>query len=131
MAYKLAPGWNNVAGLIDLRVIVSGLPLKSHATGLGTFRAGREIEGLDGITRDDGDDAWEWAFAVLLTSDIATIEDDILDGARSGPCTAETTNRYGAFVQRNAVLTLPQTFTQRGGKYADVIFKFIKGGPAS
>lgn len=131
MPYKLAPGWNNPGGLIDLRTIVSGLPLDSHASSLGTFRAAREFENLAGVTEDDGDDVWEWEFASLLPSDIATLETIILDGARSGYCTAETRDRWGNWTIRSAIMTLPAILPRVGVKFGDVVIRFTKGTPTT
>lgn len=129
MPYGLIAGHDNTP--ILLTEIVSGEPLESHATSLGTFRAARELVALDGITYDDGTDTWEWTFAALLPSDIEAIETDVLNGARSGPVTVETRNRYGAFVVRNAILTLPATLSLRGVKFETVVFAFTQGRPTS
>lgn len=133
MPYKLAPGWNNAAGFILLTEIIDGEPMDSHASSLGTFRAAREIPGLDGITRDDGEDVWEWKFASLTTTDIQTIEEDILDGERSNQVTVETRNRYGAWVTRNAVLTIPAILNRSDAspKFSAVIFSFTGGHATS
>jgi hypothetical protein len=131
MAYALAPGFDNVAGLIELSVIFDGEPLESYATSLGTFRASREFIGLDGIAQDDGDDTWTWTFAALTPESIEYLETEILDGARSGPVTATTRNRYGTFVNRNAILTLPQTLPLQGVKFGGVVFQFTRGTAVS
>lgn len=127
--YALAPGANNPGGLISLRAMISGQPLRSHASGLGTFRAATEFVGLDGIAQDMGDDRWEWPFGALLFSEIEVIETTILSGARSGYVTAETRDRYGAWVVRSAVLTLPQELPRQGVKIGGLVFAFSQGVP--
>lgn len=131
--YALAPGHNNVAGLIPLSELIDGNPTHSHASSLGTFRAAREFVALDEIAYDDGTDVWEWTFAALLPSDIEYIETNILNGARSGYVTVETRNRYNVFVERNAVLTLPAIFTRPDAswKFGPVVFTFTGGRATS
>lgn len=126
-AYGLVAGWNNTP--VALSVIIDGLPTHSHASSLGTFRAAREFVGLDEITYDDGTDSWDWTFVALLPSEIEIIETDVLNGARSGPVTVETRNRYNAWVERNAILTLPASFSRPDGswKYGPVVFTFTGG----
>lgn len=133
MPYQLAPGWNNAAGFVPLTEIIDGESMDSHASSLGTFRAARELAGLDGITRDDGEDVWEWKFASLKQSDIETIETDILNGERSNNVTVETKNRYGAWVQRNAVLTIPATLNRSdaSAKFSEIVFTFTGGHATS
>jgi hypothetical protein len=129
MPYALAPGYNNAVGLISLTEIVNGGPPDSHATGLGTFRAANEFVNFDGVAEDDGYDTWEWRFVSLTTTDIEEIEDTILNGARSGPVTVETRGRHGAWVQRNAILTLPQLLPLQGIKFGGVVLTFTLGEP--
>src|SRR5688572_15460644 len=127
MPYALAAGYDDVAGLIPLSEIIDGEPMESHVTSLGTFRAAREFIGLDGIAQDDGDNTWTWTFAALTTTDIETIETDILDGARSGPVTVQTRSRYGTFINLNAILTLPQVLPLQGEKFGGITFSFSRG----
>lgn len=125
--YALAPGHNNVAGLVLVRELIDGEPTHTYPNGLGTFRAATEFIGLNRIAQDMGDDVWEWTFAALLFSEIEVIETDILDGERSGPVTVETKGRYGQWIQRNAILTLPQALPRQGVKIGGIVFDF-KGG---
>lgn len=129
--YGLVAGHNNTPVALD--ELISGEPLESHASSLGTFRAAREFVALDEITYDDGADVWEWTFAALLPSDIEHIETNILNGARSGPVTVETRNRYGAFAERNAILTLPATLqrSESSNKFGPVVFTFTGGRATS
>lgn len=127
MPYQLAEGYNNAAGLTPLDEIVSGEPLESHATSLGTFATGFETVTLSGEVFDDGYYTWTWTFAALTPADIAAIETNILNGARSGPVTVETRNRYGTFDQYNAILTLPRLLPLQGLKFGGVVFEFTRG----
>lgn len=126
-AYGLVAGWNNTP--VAISVIIDGEPTFTHASSLGTFRAAREFVGLDEITYDDGTDSWEWTFSAIPPSEIAIIEDDVLDGARSGPVTVETRNRYGAWVERNAILTLPAQLSRPDSweSFGPVVFTFTGG----
>lgn len=126
-AYALAEGHNNVAGLIPVYELINGEPTHTHANSLGTFRAATEFIGLDEIAQDMGGDVWDWTFAALLFSEIEIIETDILNGARSGPVTVETKGRYGQWVQRNAILTLPQSLPRQGIKIGGLVFGFRDG----
>ena len=126
-AYGLIAGWDNTP--VALSVIIDGEPTFTHASSLGTFRAAREFVGLDEIVYDDGTDSWEWTFSALPPSDIETIETDVLGGARSGLVTVETRNRYGAWVERNAILTLPAQFSRPDSweSFGPVVFTFTGG----
>ncbi len=126
-SYKLAPGYDNVAGLIDLRDLISGGPIEAYASSVGSFRASEEFVGLDGVAQDQGYDTWEWEFATLTPSEVDVIQADILDEARSGPVTAQTKTNRGVWVHRNAVLTLPSTYVRDGLKYGNPVLVFTRG----
>ena len=128
MSYQLAAGHNNAAGLVVLQnILVSGKILGSRLSSIGSFVTGREIEYLDGTIQDDGFDAWEWTFNGLTIAEYAYFKTTFLAGARSGKVTAQTRLNEGAFVVRNATLTLPRSPRLVGEKYGDVVLSFTRG----
>lgn len=133
MPYQIAPGHNNVAGLIPVDELINGEAPDSHVDSLGTFQAAREFVALDEITYDDGPDIWEWEFVSLWPAEVKEIEDTILNGARSGAVTVETKDRRGDFVQRNATLTLPSRIprSKSSPKFGPVVFTFTGGRPTA
>ncbi len=125
-SYQLAEGHDNTAGFVEMRNVIAGGERLAYITSLGTYQAAREIVGLDGIVRDDGDDTFEWTFAWMSPEQLAYIQTNFLNGARSGPVTVETLTNAGDWVEVNAILTLPRTLSLNGEYFGPVIFTFTR-----
>lgn len=130
MPYALAEGYNALSLTNWDDITVDGASL-SHVTSLGTFATGREIETLDGVMHDDGFEEWQWLVVAMTPAELDYLSVTFLDGARSGPVTAETRKNNGVFVERNAIMTLPRLPILRGEKYSDVIIQFRRGEPTA
>jgi hypothetical protein len=126
MPYSLAEGFDNAAGFVEIIDIFVDARRLAHITSLGSYQAAREIVGLDGITRDDGYDTFQWSFEWMSPAEVEYLQTTFLDGARSGPVTVETRDNYGDFVERNAILTMPKSYTLRGIYYGDVVLTFTR-----
>lgn len=126
MVYQLAEGYNNAVGFVEMIDIVVDSRRLAHITSLGSYQAAREIEGLDGIVIDDGYDTFTWTFEFMRPSEVEYIQTTFLNDARSGPVTVETRNNFGDFIERNAILTLPKSYSLRGEYYGPVVFNFTR-----
>ena len=125
MPYSLGEGFNAVTLTEIAMLLVDGRRF-AHITSLGTYQAARELVGLDGITRDDGDNTFEWSFEWMRPAELEYIQTNFLDGARSGPVTVETRDNFGDWIEVNAILTLPKALTLRGEYYGPVTFTFTR-----
>ena len=125
--YKLAPGFDNAAGFVEMANIVVDARRLAHITSLGTYETARELETLDGGVIDDGFDTFTWTFEFMLPAEVEYIRDTFLSGERSGNVTVETRDNEDNWVQVNAKLRLPKTYSLRGVYYGPVIFTFTDG----
>jgi hypothetical protein len=128
MPYSLAPGFDNEAGFVEMIDILVDARRLAHITSLGTYQTAREIDTLDGDVHDDGFITFTWTFEWLRPEEVAYMKTTFLSGERNGKVTVETRNEEGDFVQLNARLRLPKTYTLRGDNtYGPVVFTFNDG----
>jgi hypothetical protein len=123
MPYSLAEGFDALSLTEIATILVDGEHF-AYITSLGTYQSERENVMLDGSVFDDGDDTFTWEFEFMRPSEVEHIQTTFLNGARSGQVTAETRDNYGDWVEVNAILTLPKSYTLRGEYYGNVIFTF-------
>jgi hypothetical protein len=125
--YQLAEGHDNAAGFVPMSTIFIEAQRLAHITSLGSHQPARFIEGLDGISRPDGGDVFTWTFEWMSAAEVAYIKTTFLNGEYSGYVTVETLNSDGDWIEQNAILTLPFSYTLRGVYYGNVVFSFKDG----
>lgn len=121
--YALAEGHNNTAGYVPVTDFLS-----VHVTELGTFEWGLERVYLDDSIEDSGTGSFDWQFTGGLTAaDIAYIETTFLNDQRAGPVTVSTKLNNGTWVDVNATLALPRTYSLQGVRYGSPVLRFTGG----
>lgn len=127
MTYQLADGHNNTAGFVSMLDIVVDEQRLARITSLGSHQPARFIKGLDGISRPDGGDVFTWTFEWMSPEEVAYIKTTFLNGGYSGYVTVETLTSERVWVEQNAILTLPFSYSLRGEFYGPVVFTFEDG----
>lgn len=124
--YSIAPGYNNTAGYVVIQNTIVSAKTLAHVQGVGTYDPGEERVFIDGTRDDVGEGLFTWLLTRLTWEHYEWFLATPNAGRRSNRVTARTRLNGAAYVNTNAILTLPKTaqLTRSHGYYLDVPLLF-------
>lgn len=107
-AYKIAAGYNNTGSLANIESIVpSGDRAFFPPEGFNNFNPGQANVRGDGLTTRNGFPYCFWVFSAMTRKQVAYLRTTYCGGGYSGLVTIATRPDTIAYVNYNAVITLP------------------------